>query len=202
MSTGWTRVGVVAALAVLPCLSVSSADADECQLLDPTCVVDDVIDGEDTVDDALDVVDETVGSVTDTIEPVDDPVDDVTGDSGDPRPDGDHGGGVRPDRGGSAQRVLRPDRSDPTTTEPTMPIGEGLRSSADPPIGVTSVPSRSHPDTTDRFAAAAEGAVKSLLVVFVLLGVAVGFVVIQDRLDRGDPKLALAPLRSDMVPFE
>ena len=54
---------------------------------------------------------------------------------------------------------------------------------------------------SDQLAAAAVGAAKSLAVVLGLMGAAVAFVLIQNRLDDKDPRLALAPHRSDVVRF-
>ncbi|MDP9302521.1 MAG: hypothetical protein M3P43_16760, partial [Actinomycetota bacterium] len=42
---------------------------------------------------------------------------------------------------------------------------------------------------------------RSLGVVLALLAVAVGFVMVQDRLDRRDPKLTLAPVQTEMMGF-
>ena len=51
------------------------------------------------------------------------------------------------------------------------------------------------------FGDALEGVARSLAIVLALFGLAVAFVAIQDRLDRTDPKLALAPVESDVVEF-
>jgi hypothetical protein len=42
---------------------------------------------------------------------------------------------------------------------------------------------------------------RSLAIVAALFGLAVAFVAIQDRLDRNDPRLAIAPVESDLVEF-
>ena len=47
-----------------------------------------------------------------------------------------------------------------------------------------------------------EEAAPGALLMLVLFGVAIGFVVLQDRVDRGDPKLVLASARADVVRFE
>jgi hypothetical protein len=57
------------------------------------------------------------------------------------------------------------------------------------------------PASRDRFGAALEGVARSLAIVLALFGLAVGFVAIQDRLDRSDPRLALAPVESDIAEF-
>jgi len=42
---------------------------------------------------------------------------------------------------------------------------------------------------------------RSLAIVLALFGLAIAFVALQDRLDRSDPRLALAPVESDVVEF-
>jgi hypothetical protein len=42
---------------------------------------------------------------------------------------------------------------------------------------------------------------RSLAIVLALFGLAVAFVAIQDRFDRTDPRLALAPIDSDVMEF-
>ena len=53
----------------------------------------------------------------------------------------------------------------------------------------------------NRVDTALEGVARSLAIVLALFGLAVGFVAIQDRLDRNDPRLARAPMESDIVGF-
>jgi hypothetical protein len=43
--------------------------------------------------------------------------------------------------------------------------------------------------------------VGSLLLLLVFVGFAVGFVLLQDRVDRNDPRLGAAPARADVIPF-
>ena len=59
-------------------------------------------------------------------------------------------------------------------------------------------PSDRHGDPLGRAAAAVA---RSLLVVGVLFGTSVGFLLIQQRLDRNDPKLVEAPLQPEIVTF-
>jgi hypothetical protein len=81
----------------------------------------------------------------------------------------------------------------PRLSGPTGP------SAADHPSSTRGVPS----DRTsgDRSRAALEGVARSLAIVLALFGLAVAFVALQDRLDRSDPRLALAPVESDVVEF-
>ena len=59
------------------------------------------------------------------------------------------------------------------------------------------------PDRTsgDRSHTALGGVARSLAIVLVLFGISVAFVALQDRLDRSDPRLALAPVESDVLEF-
>ncbi|MGI8616255.1 MAG: hypothetical protein ACR2L4_05695 [Actinomycetota bacterium] len=53
----------------------------------------------------------------------------------------------------------------------------------------------------NRFGEVLGGVARSLAIVLALFGLAVAFVAIQDRIDRSDPRLALAPVESDVVEF-
>ena len=77
---------------------------------------------------------------------------------------------------------------------------------ADPPERRSAASGTAPPDRGVRtsgttFGDALEGVARSLAIVLALFGLAVAFVAIQDRLDRTDPKLALAPVESDVVEF-
>jgi hypothetical protein len=184
--------------------------------LDPLCVIEDTVDGgvglvEDTVggietpvDDVLDPLEEVVDPVVDTIFGT---VDDVIGggDGEQPEPPGGAGGG------GGAQSVHqggpepsgRPDRG-------TVEIA-GPRGHERPEIGRVFAPvvaPRPIADATGppvegsgRVGAAIGAVARSLAIVFALFGLTLGFAAIQERLDRNDPRLSLAPIRSDVVTF-
>ena len=106
--------------------------------------------------------------------------------------------------------------TDPPATSADAPGLIGLGSAARPPIALgtgsggshgTSIapasrPAGEQPGLPHRFADTAARAAKSLAIVLVLLLAAVGFVLIQDRLDKKDPRLALAPLQSDVARFD
>ena len=77
----------------------------------------------------------------------------------------------------------------PDPSAPTISAATGTR----PPIVWTGL--RNLPG------AALAGVARSLLIVLALFGLAVAFVAIQDRFDRTDPRLALAPIDSDLVEF-
>lgn len=57
-------------------------------------------------------------------------------------------------------------------------------------------------DPRDGLGSVLAGAARSTLVVLLLLGLTLVFVAIQNRLDRDDPKLALAQVRPDVLRFE
>ena len=52
-----------------------------------------------------------------------------------------------------------------------------------------------------RFAPLIEETVRSLVLLLVLVGFAAGFVLLQDRVDRNDPKLGATPARADVITF-
>jgi hypothetical protein len=200
MRARWTRCLATASVAVLPLVLPAPAHGHECPPLDVTCVVNDV---ERT---AHDTADDTVGPVTDTVGPVvDDTVDEVDrilgGGNEPPPPGGGGGGGDGGDEGGG------PGDGDaaggPASQRSRFPLG--LRASittgapivtVEPPIGLDRRTS-----LRERFGTTVAGAAKSLVVVAVLLGIAVAFVLTQSRIDRTDPRLALAPVESDVVRF-
>jgi hypothetical protein len=59
------------------------------------------------------------------------------------------------------------------------------------------------PDRTsgNRFGGALDAIARNFALLLALFGLAVGFVAVQDRFDRHDPRLALAPVESDVVEF-
>lgn len=204
-----TRRLVVAALIMLPAMT-ADAWADTCPPLDPTCVLDDLGDGVEsangTADDTVQTAAEAAGlDLGDTVD-ADPPIGGIQppiGDGGGTGGTGTGNGGGRwnDDRGGvgstrgAAGVARRPDRG----SLASMATGAAAPrdASAVPVVHQLRPPS----PISDRLAAAAVGAAKSLAVVLGLMGAAVAFVLIQNRLDARDPRLALAPLRSDVVRF-
>lgn len=196
------------------------ASADEgCDLLDLACTVDDVTsdpggvvdDPGGTVDDVTEAVDDVLGPADDPAEPIVDPVvdpildtiDDVLGGGGliEPPPGGGNGGngshdGVPGDpRGG--RRGVDAGPSGPTALqrEAFAPATVAIGSAADGERPVAA-------DTPDHSGGFAAEVARGLLLVLVLFGVSLAFVTIQDRIDRNDPKLAIAPLTPSVVTFE
>ncbi len=153
---------------------------------DTTEPVDTPVDVDPIVDDHMDRVHALLGG-----DPIDlpDPIDDGPG--------GGHGGtGPRPpgspDPGG---RGIAGGRS---------PDGPELSGAFGPVISAASgvaPPERGERATGSSFGDPLGGVARGLAIVLALFGLTVAFVAIQDHLDRNDPRLALAPVDSDVVEF-
>ena len=222
MSTRWMRVMAAAGLAVSSILAAAPAQADECLPLDVSCVAGDVVDGVD------DVVEDTVDTVTDTVDPIAEgttnTVDELLGGGQDDPPAGGGGGDGNGDGqgnagggnggGGNGNGHGHRDGSARTSadaaglvglgsaTRPPIALGTGSGGSYGTSVAPASGPAGEQPGLPHRIADTAARAAKSLAIVLVLLLAAVGFVLIQDRLDKKDPRLALAPLQSDVARFD
>ena len=198
------RLSLIAAGIVAVALTGHPSAIAACPVLDAACRADEGVGaGEDLVDDATEPVDTPVDGtidpvVDDIIERVGNVLEGVPIDPPDPIDDGDgggHGGGLQPpgsrDSGGRRAEGRSPD-------------GPGLIVPSGPTISAASgvaPPGRLERTFGDRFGDALGGVARSLAIVLALLGLAVAFVAIQDRLDRNDPRLALAPVDSDVVEF-
>jgi hypothetical protein len=195
--------------AVLSVILGSPALASEpCDPLDVTCVVTDVTgSGQGTMKDAVDtvtgtakpIVDDPQGAVDKILNPDDIGLPgDGSGGGGDPPEGGRPNGGRDTHRPQGGSLAGQGPRFQPWTgPRPTHPRSAG--SSFDPspsPIA----PSK-EPILGDRVGEAVLVVAQSLGVVLALLAVAAGFVLIQNRLDRRDPKLALAPVETEMMGF-
>jgi hypothetical protein len=209
-------------LAAVPLVVLSLALAapaladDVCDPLDVSCVATDTAgSGQQTVTD-------TAGTVTGTVKPVvDDPqgtVDHILHGTVNPPGGGGGGGGGTGGGGGSGTGGDHPGdhvtagqsggNGQHVTRGPQHPRSIGGPSAGPHPTGSTpnaaSIPVTvaKDPVLADGFAGAAAHVVaRSLGVVLALLAVAVGFVMVQDRLDRRDPKLTLAPVQTEMMGF-
>jgi hypothetical protein len=214
----WIHRSIVVALSTLSIAAagVSSARA-ACPTGDPVCLEETVVAGQTLVDDTIGPVDEpgdeAVAPVTDIVDPVLDDVQD--------RLDDLLGGGVvdPPDPiGGGGDGSHSPGKE--TGGTPRHPSGHGgpvqgripggpgldrvtgFSGQAPSDAGSSGAVLRDpDPASRDRFGAALEGVARSLAIVLALFGLAVGFVAIQDRLDRSDPRLALAPVESEIAEF-
>jgi hypothetical protein len=191
-------------LAVLSLALTRPAFADEtCDPLDVTCVVTGAAgSGQQEVADTID-------TVTGTAKPIaDDPlgtVDRILHPGSVDPPGGGGGGGDQPIGGHTGDR--------PAATGPQTAGGsQGGRPAGSRPAGprsagsalgpsTISVPPSKDPVFADQVAGAVRVLAPSLGVVLALFAVALGFVMVQDRLDRRDPKLSLAPVQTEMMGF-
>ena len=203
-------VVVLGALSMLVLASPARADVGSCLQLNPNCL-DDIVatDPDEVVDDPVGSVVDLVDGAEDTTDPVVDPVLDVVDDvlnGVDPVvPPGGDGPGAH--EGGPGQKVDRRERSrqDPglpvagpsalarEAFAPTETIIGSAAAGIDPPLAPRGSPGRSD--------GIVEGAVRGLLLLAVLFGLTVGFVMVQGRMDRNDPKLITAPVRTEIVTF-
>ena len=157
--------------------------------------------GDGSVAPVTDAVDVVTGDVLDRVK---DLLDGVGVDPPDPIGGGGHGGTHHPPGQGSqgTSHQAPPHGGAPTRR---IPGGRGpLASIGSGPAPAEPAPSlvRGHATASgDRFDTVLEGVARSLAIVLTLFGLAVGFVAIQDRFDRNDPRLALAPVESDIVEF-
>jgi len=192
-------------LAALSLALASPAFADEvCDPLHVTCSVPDLTaSGQETVAKTVDTVTGTAESIADdpqgTVDRVLNPGITVPPGGGSGGGGGQHSG-QRP----AGHPVVRDSHvaHGPLIPRSTGPRSAGSRSrgsSIDPSTSV--VPPSKDPVFADQVAGAVHVVARSLGVVLALLGVAVGFVVVQNRLDRRDPKLALAPVQTEMMGF-
>ena len=185
-------------LTVLFLALASPAFADEpCDPLNVTCVVTSAAgSGQGTVADTID-------TATGTAKPiVDDPVGTVGRiNPGSVEPPGGGGGGGgggsggQPNGGHTGDRPPAAGRQTPHGSQVGRPAGSSNHPST------ISVPLSKDPVFADQVAGAVRVVARSLGVVFALLAVAGGFVMVQDRLDRRNPRLSLAPVQTEMMGF-
>lgn len=211
---GVVAVGAAAALTLFG--PAGAALAQDCPLTDPTCVVvvqDPIDDVTEVVQDTADTAEGEVATAVDTVEttlnelrdavdqpPGGDPGDGSTGGDPDDGSTGHEGPGTNHDGGrsasgsrrsvGSAAGLSSQAREGGTLTViGTAASGRAEPAPADP---------APQPPRAGRIAAVAAGIAVSLLIV---LGAVLLFMALQARLDRRDPKLALAPVTADVVTF-
>ena len=214
----WTlRLSLVALVTLALATTGQPSAMAACPPLDIECQLDGVVDtGKGLVDDVIDpietpgddIIDRTVDPIVDDVF---DTVDDVLG-GGDPidLPEpigGGDGGGTHV--GGPPAPHQRPSAHSPTVPEERgavvagrSPDGPGIATG--PTISAASgiAPLGSTDRTSgNRFGEVLGGVARSLAVVLALFGLAVAFVAVQDRFDRSDPRLALAPVEPDVVNF-
>jgi hypothetical protein len=223
---GWTRRFTLVSVATLILAAAGPLSAHaSCPDLDIPCRVGEAVGaGERLAADTIGSLDTPADGVADpAVDPVVDPVietvkpivDDVLGLVEDPP----GGGQVDPPDlgGGGGTHVSGP----PTGDEPRGTLNPAALGHRDVPGGsglgrpglsgrtgsftgdLSGATRGARPDRSsgDRFQAALGGVARSLAIVLALFGLAVAFVAVQDRLDRSDPRLALAPVESDVVEF-
>jgi hypothetical protein len=213
----WTgRLTSVALVTLALAATGTSAAHASCPIHDVVCQLDEAVDtGEGLLDDTTDPVDTPFD---DAIDPVTDPlVDDVFDrihdllgdvpiDPIDPTdPIGGGGGGSHsgPPVGEGTDTANPADHGSRGTVAGRSPEGAGIARPSGPAISAASgTRPAGHVDRSGNLPGAAlAGVARSLLIVLALFGLAVAFVAIQDRFDRTDPRLALAPIDSDLVEF-
>jgi hypothetical protein len=185
------------------------ATARDCPITDPSCLQDQLDDVQQTVDgvvsgaqhDAATVEDSvvsTVGGLTDVVGGLTDTVGQPPGGDG---PGAHRGGGVSHHHpGGSPNRHVQPSGA---ATGPTVVTREGgtltqVGSAIGGEADAGPADAIDRPSAGTRLREAAAGIAVALMIV---LGALLLFMTIQARLDRRDPKLALAPVTADVVTF-
>jgi hypothetical protein len=218
-----TSLWALLLLAIGASFVVAAAPARGCPLTDPGCVietVDDVVEPvTEVTDPVVDQVDQVVNPVTEVTDPVDgtigsvingvedtvDPIVDVTDppaqghtDVGsDPRT----GPGAPPDDSGQGRSdvgsggfVERPIPPPALVGGEFIPSLDSVRPISDVRIGAS--------PPTERSGVSFENVVKGLVAFPLALALIVGaFLLAQNRLDRRDPRLALAPIGPDVLDF-
>ena len=151
-----------------------------------------------TPDKVVDTVDETVNTVNDTVGAVDPVVAPPPPNGGSEQGSNDPAGnGSRPDTETSVVRPQGRGRSAPTLhvdlVAETSPAGDT--------VVVNGTSLTSPLDQPGPFAGSLPEIARRLAFPLVLVGLVLGFVAIQNRLDRRDPKLALASTTRDVLNF-
>jgi hypothetical protein len=207
----WIGRSTLVAMSIIAIVATEAASAQAaCPPLDPLCVVDEAVDGgaglaDDTVDPIDPPVDDVVDPVVDTLVGT---VEDLLGGGQTEPPDpggSGNGSGSHPrqvHRGGPGSSGYR-DRASVDLVGPRVNERPELVPFIEPVV--LAHPALDAPDSPmagkGRVGAALGAVARSLAIVLTLFGLVVAFATIQDRLDRDDPRLALAPTRSDEVTF-
>jgi hypothetical protein len=176
-----------------------------CQAHEAAGTVEDVVG--DTIDPVETPLDDTVDPVTDPlVNDVFNRIHDLLGGGTIDLPD-PVGGGGGGSHGGPPVGGWSPGTPDPNDhgrgAVGRSPDGAGIAGPSGPTISAASgTAPPGHVNRSGNPSGDALGGVaRSLAIVLALFGVAAAFVAIQDRFDRTDPRLALAPIDSDVVEF-
>ena len=213
----WSRVprrAVVVVAVGASFMVMAPAARAECSLADPSCAIDTV---EEVVDPATEITDPVLEEVTEVTDPVvgtvgglvDNVVDETVG------PVIDEVGATAP--GPSAEIIEPPSPGDPSVDPPTGRVDVGRSSFAGRRVPVPAlagspfVPNLELSSTgearigptppAERSGLSLEDVVKGLTFPLALALIVGAFLLAQDRIDRRDPRLALAPLGPDILPF-
>ena len=150
-----------------------------------------------TTDKVVDTVDDTVDNVDDTVHALDPVAPPPPDGHSEPGANDPSGSGSRPDTEPAVVRPDLPHRSAPTLhvelVAETLPAGDT--------VVVNGTSSTSPLDQPGPFAGSLPEIARRLAFPLVLVGLVLGFVAIQNRLDRKDPKLALASTTRDVLNF-
>lgn len=217
-----TSLRALLLLAIGASFVVAAAPARGCPLTDPGCVietVDDVVEPvtqvtdpvvdqvDQVVDPVTEVTDPVVGTIGGVINGVEDTVDPIVGvteppaqghsDVGsDPRT----GPGAPPDSGNGRSDVGSGSFVEPPIPPPAL-VGGAFIPSLDSVRPISDVRIGASPPT-ERSGVSFENVVKGLVAFPLALALIVGaFLLAQNRLDRRDPRLALAPVGPDVLDF-
>lgn len=205
----WPKLSVVSVgLAAFFFVATPAAPA-ECPATDPLCVVENSIETEvpppppvphelekaveDAVEGAKGEVDKVVGQVTDTLDELLHPGGDDPGGGGD---DEGGSGNLPPPGPGNEGRSGNPEGR---LTGPDFP---GSRLTTPATVPTTPAAFKDQPGLFGRVGEAAVEAVRQLGFPLALAVIVVAFAMIQNYIDRKDPKLALAPVRPELLRFE
>ena len=218
-----TSLRALLLLAIGASFVVAAAPARGCPLTDPGCVietVDDVVEPVtevtdpvvDQVDQVVDPVTEvtdpvvgTIGGVINGVEDTVDPIVDVTeppaqGHS-DVGPDPRTGPGAPPDDSGDGRSDVGSGSFVERPIPPPALVGGAFIPSLDSVRPISDVRIGASPPT-ERSGVSFENVVKGLVAFPLALALIVGaFLLAQNRLDRRDPRLALAPVGPDVLDF-
>jgi hypothetical protein len=215
----WTRRLSLLTFGILGiALTIPVAALASCSPLEAVCLVGEgPRSGQDTVDDTIgqvfpDPVGDEVDPVVDAADPVvHDTVDTIDGLLDDVPVDPPVGGGGGTRGGGRGDQTALGREGPGNGAGPAAPRGPNatgrtlggsrFRTPAAPIDTVVGDARPKEPSLGERLGQAIGGAARSLAVVLGLLSLVGGFVLIQNHLDRKDPRLALAPIESDVVSF-